>query len=586
MPPKKTQQKASQEVKGPALKLRPVRSTVDYTIPGYVCLNDENPAVDHLYPKKKQTLAEPYTIRAVDVSAQLLHVAECTEPIPIYMKVVHLLDPQSFMKTHEGYVETPSAGFWNFGHGMLRFHHNKAYTEAIAYNYASTIADVFGVPHYVKWLGSVRAFADTYTYDMDADFDTYRFRGWFWKNYDAGWYDLRIQERDTGRVLDREEVANLFRPDDDILTDTSTLDSDSDSDSDDDLGEDMGNDLGEDMDIVDLEVENITPISDSIAAFEAIDTFSVASSASELPTPRRNVDGHSHKAYSENDDSDSYTTESLTEKYNCYAILRQMPVYISFLEKQDGILDVELETCGDPSAERDSKWLAWIFQVVAALANLQDHIGLTHNDLHTNNVLWKSTTEPYMYYKSKTSGKHYRVPTFGKVMRVIDFGRSIYQAERKSIMISSDYYDGNDAAGMYNFGPIMCEGEARRMPNRAFDLSLFSCSILRSLFYVSPAEKEGAPILSNGPSEMDTPWIVRATESPLFNLLWSWVVGRDKTSLYETEEGYERWEGFGLYIGLAEHAVAGVPAEQFGKEWVKMFESVEIPMGTRVIPIP
>ena len=231
MPPKKTQQKAAPVLKGPALKTRPVRPTVGYTIEGYVCLNDVNPAVGHLYPKKKgETLAEPYTIVGVDVSGKKLHVAERDEPLPMYMKVVHLLDPQNFMKTHEGYVDVPAAAFWNFGHGDLRFHHNKAYTETIAYHYASALGEEAGVPHFVRWLGSVRAFAEEYKYDMDADFEAYRFRRWFWAHYDAGWYDIHLEDKETGHVLSKEELEALFRPDADALTDTSSVSTDEDED--------------------------------------------------------------------------------------------------------------------------------------------------------------------------------------------------------------------------------------------------------------------------------------------------------------------------------------------------------------------
>lgn len=583
MPPKKTQQKATPIIKSPALKTRPVRPTVGYTLEGYSCLNDVNPVVGHLYPKKKgETLAEPYTIQAVDVSGKKLHVAERAEPIPMYMKVVHLLDPQNFMKSHEGYVDVPSPTFWNFGHGDLRFHHNKAYTEALAYHYASTIGIETGVPHYVGWLGSVRAFAEEYKYDMDVDFETYRFRRWFWEHYDAGWYDIRLEDKETGAVLTKEELESLYRPDADALTDTSTVSSDEEDEEDKEEGEDMEDGAVSEFSFEELDVDVAMDMAtagagfhtigiDASAELESITSFSVASSASELPTPRTALDGQSHKPYSADDGDESM--ESITERYNCYAVLRKMPVLITFLEAQDGVLDHELEICGEPSAERDAQWLAWIFQVVAALAVLQERLGLTHNDLHTNNILWQATDQEFLYYRWGPSGQHYRVPTYGRVLKIIDFGRAIYMgADKKTVMISSDYYDSNDAAGMYNFGPMTCDDEPQRMPNRAFDLALFTCSALRSLFYVNPEPVEGGAVLSVTPEGLAGPWTVRASASPLFNLLWSWVVGKDKRSIFETEDGCERWEGFGLYIGLAEHAVAGVPADQFKKEWVREFE--------------
>ena len=49
----------------------------------------------------------------------------------------------------------------------------------------------------------------------------------------------------------------------------------------------------------------------------------------------------------------------------------------------------------------------------------------THNDLHTNNVMYTETDEEYIYYVYKS--KYYKVPTFGKIFKIIDFGRAIYR---------------------------------------------------------------------------------------------------------------------------------------------------------------
>ena len=47
----------------------------------------------------------------------------------------------------------------------------------------------------------------------------------------------------------------------------------------------------------------------------------------------------------------------------------------------------------------------------------------THNDLHTNNIMFIETEKKYLIIDIK---KLYRVPTFGKIYKIIDFGRAIY----------------------------------------------------------------------------------------------------------------------------------------------------------------
>ena len=55
----------------------------------------------------------------------------------------------------------------------------------------------------------------------------------------------------------------------------------------------------------------------------------------------------------------------------------------------------------------------------------------THNDLHTNNIVYVSTEKKYLYYRY--DNKHYKVPTYGRIYKIIDFGRAIYKFKNKFI---------------------------------------------------------------------------------------------------------------------------------------------------------
>ena len=68
---------------------------------------------------------------------------------------------------------------------------------------------------------------------------------------------------------------------------------------------------------------------------------------------------------------------------------------------------------------------------------------LTHNDLHTNNVMFKKTDKMYLYYRYQD--KFYKVPTFGRIYKIIDFGRAIYKFQGKRIC-SYSFHKKGDAA--------------------------------------------------------------------------------------------------------------------------------------------
>jgi hypothetical protein len=75
----------------------------------------------------------------------------------------------------------------------------------------------------------------------------------------------------------------------------------------------------------------------------------------------------------------------------------------------------------------------------------------THNDLHTNNIMYIETDKEFIYYTHNQI--HYKVPTYGRIYKIIDFGRSIYRFKNK--MFYSDCFEKHgDANGQYNCEPF------------------------------------------------------------------------------------------------------------------------------------
>jgi hypothetical protein len=231
-----------------------------------------------------------------------------------------------------------------------------------------------------------------------------------------------------------------------------------------------------------------------------------------------------------------------------------------FQERMEGVIDDMLEDdslvgAAHGSVEWEARWIAWTFQIVAALCAAQGVLGFTHNDLHTNNIVWIATEESWLFYKNR-KGTVWRVPTYGRIFRIIDFGRSIFRVKDKWF-VSDDYNFGGDAEGQYNFACAKNSRSKTIYPNPSFDLCRYAVSVMDALYPEMPAEKLDGAILSKEGS-----WTIHETESPLWNLLWKWLLDKDGCNVLKEEDGTERFPDFDLYSHITENVVGAKPQEQ------------------------
>jgi hypothetical protein len=248
-----------------------------------------------------------------------------------------------------------------------------------------------------------------------------------------------------------------------------------------------------------------------------------------------------------------------------------MPIILIAQEAQEGVMDHLLELDELDGHDRgtqgwEARWMAWLFQVVAALTFLQSAICFTHNDLHSNNILWQKTDKKFLFYKIN-DGTVWKVPTFGKIFRIIDFGRSIFRLGKR-LWVSDDHWPDQDAGDQYNFGPFFDHRKPKIVPNPSFDLCRLAVSLIDGLFDEAPSKKKGknVPVISEEDS-----WKVYETISPLYNLLWSWTVNDKGETVYEDKHGDEKYEGFELYIRIAQDVHNVVPKDQLHRPMFKSF---------------
>jgi hypothetical protein len=262
-----------------------------------------------------------------------------------------------------------------------------------------------------------------------------------------------------------------------------------------------------------------------------------------------------------------------------------MPIILIAQEAQEGAMDDlldedEIDGCKRGSAAWEARWIAWLFQVISVLTFLQSSICFTHNDLHSNNILWRKTDKAFLFYKKK-DGTMWKVPTYGKIFTIIDFGRSIFRLG-KHLWVSDDHWPDQDAGDQYNFGPFFDHHKPKVVPNPSFDLCRLSVSLIDGLFPDPPPKKKGknVAILSQEDS-----WKVYETKSPLYNLLWSWTVNDAGQTIYEDRHGEEKYEGFELYIRIAQDVHRAVPKEQLSHTvfqnfvWTGVTEETVYSMG-------
>ena len=216
-----------------------------------------------------------------------------------------------------------------------------------------------------------------------------------------------------------------------------------------------------------------------------------------------------------------------------WATFKNVPVQITIMEKCEGTI-FELMMM-NPDSE---KHIAWITQLMFALAFAQKLIGLTHNDLHANNIMYIKTDKEFLYYNS--GGTLYKVPTFGYIIKIIDFERGIFSLKltgmKEPKLFISDHFElHEEAGGQYNYGDSYNSKYPEIKPNASFDLCRFATSVFWDLF-------------PEGPTHLEY------KENLIFKLFMKWLNINDKSILFsEKDERHDRFHGFHLYKAIARY---------------------------------
>jgi len=265
---------------------------------------------------------------------------------------------------------------------------------------------------------------------------------------------------------------------------------------------------------------NENDINEDTDLIEDLDGFkSVGSESYESETGSRSANSEC---------SGSFESVSDFEEEKLFLTIQKFPVQVICMEHCESTLD-DLILNSDLSQD---EWMSLLMQVIMSLITYQKLFSFTHNDLHTNNIMYIPTNKKYLYYLYKK--KYYKVPTFGKIFKIIDFGRAIYKFDNK-LFCSDSFQTGGDAVTQYNTEPYFNDKKPRLEPNFSFYLCRLACSIFDYII-----------------DDMDSIKNINSCD-PIIKLIVEWCTDDNGVNVLYKNNGAERYPDFKLYKMIARY---------------------------------
>jgi hypothetical protein len=247
---------------------------------------------------------------------------------------------------------------------------------------------------------------------------------------------------------------------------------------------------------------------------------------------------------SEEEDSDESLSNSQLSDYSSMeseeivnATVYNFPVQIICLEKLENTLDSLLDD--EDNELTDKEWKSCLFQIIMMLITYQKVFNFTHNDLHTNNIMYITTQKKFINYKY--NNVYYKVPTYGKIYKIIDFGRAIYNFKGE-VICSDSYHKKGDAATQYNCEPYFNQKKPRLEPNKSFDLCRLGCSLFD--YFVEDIKEQ------------------KTIQNPIAKLIIEWTKDDKGRNILYKNNGEERYPEFKLYKMIVRTVHNHLPEKQ------------------------
>jgi hypothetical protein len=409
----------------------------------------------------------------------------------------------------------------------INSYHNYAYVDGFFYYLSSTLLQK-GFVHGLDFYDSYICISNECEIDIVDDFEYLCDSNYFSENLNKQFY---FKDENLGDFFNKKkpivisesnEIVNVEFEEFEELEETKEIDT-------------HAEDEPADIEIIDIETCESDDDCESNDDSDIVgDTESEGSESDGFETDESGSD-------SESDSGSEKELEKLS------LIIKKIPTQVVAIEKCEGTFDSLLENNLLTIEELESA----IFQIITILYVYQNVFDFTHNDLHTNNVMYIHTDEPFLYYT--INDIHYKIPTFNKIYKIIDFGRSIYKVNGK-LVCSDSFSENGTAHTQYNFEPFYNKNKQTVLPNKSFDLCRLACSMID--FIID-----------------DIKQIQKFREVPIYDLIISWLYDDKGINVLYKNNGEERYPDFKLYKMIARIVHNHLPENQFGHSCFNKYKS-------------
>jgi hypothetical protein len=491
----------------------------------------------------------------------------------VFVKICHLLDPLKYIRNEYCIYNNLlcSLPYLNNETKMMtekiQDPNNKAYVDSFFCSISSKLAENDICPHFPIFYSQYVGISENYEFNLTEDFYSIRNEKEFHINVKDEYLKVGIIMDDKIKILTNTELC--IETNEEVLytDDDETLESDK-----------IFEDFEKENDNFKIELDNMTlgmetaelSLNKNVNMVELSDIDDMSLFGMKNVDNNSMIDINNIQTTLLNDCKNSvngseYSEEEDDEYVEFSGLIKDFPVIAILQERCDGVLE-ELceEITGENMEDSERRWSSYLFQIIFTLSILQYFFDFTHNDLHSNNIMYKKTDKEYLYYK--IYDQYYRIPTFGYILKIIDFGRAIYKV-RDRLFVSDDFKDNNDAGGQYNFPPYYNHERKQITPNKSFDLCRLSASIFETLY----PERDNINKDSN-----------------LYKLLNMWLTDKNGDHILFNDEGEERYKGFDLYKAIAAKIESAVPEQQYTNSLFTglKINMVDIPEGEHIYEYP
>jgi len=408
----------------------------------------------------------------------------------IFIKSNPILDVLKYMQgEYYTNIETPSL-FSFKTNNKINDINNNAYIEVICAYYLNLLNDKKLTSLFPEFYGSFNGISKGYVHDISEDYEYIKETEWFLEN--------------KGKLFD------IYK--EDKLSDYSDL-------------------TFENMEKLDYELEKKNDNENNRCEIDLEEKDSLK----ELNLNEKDLDieieEFNFSKEKKEIDSDCSSLSSMMSIQSCvlsevFTKVKSIPVQILAIE----LLEETLTNLIKNNLPKE-EWRSILFQICFGLAVSQKHLNFIHNDLHTDNIMFKKIEEEYKYFKYQNN--YYKVPTFGKETKIIDFARGILKTNK--LYFSDVFNEDGDAGGQYNYLNNCCLKKKKDF-NFNFDLSRLGTTIIN---YIEDYE--------------------------ITNFVNTWTIGKHGKDFTNMDDD------FSLYVEISKFSTNSLPKNQLNRDFFQKY---------------